>query len=137
MYDNTLKNVHFQKSGCYLRVFFVIRQCFSPSASVSRHPPVFLRHPPVSLAIRNYFLPSATISRHPQLFSAIRNYLPPSATNPRLSATISRHPQLSPAIRNYPSPSATITSPQQKVPLSNRREGFSTEILLCKLLFLG
>jgi hypothetical protein len=48
-------------------VFPAIRQCFLPSASIARHPPVFL-------AIRQCFSLSASVSRYPPVLLAIRQY---------------------------------------------------------------
>jgi hypothetical protein len=60
------------------RVFSAIRKYFWLSASIFCHPPVFSRHPPVFLAIRQYFSPSVSISRHPPVFLAIRQYFSPT-----------------------------------------------------------
>jgi hypothetical protein len=95
MYDDTLKKVHFQKSRRYLSA---IRQCFSLSAIIFRHPQLFsairniFRHPQLFSAIHNYFPPSATILRHPPVFLAIRNYFP-------LSTTISHYLPLTPPLK--------------------------------------
>jgi hypothetical protein len=73
-----------------------------PSASISCHPPVFLAIRQYFSAIRQYFSlsasisqPSASISRYPPVFLAIRQYF-------LLSASISCYPPVFLAIRQYP-----------------------------------
>jgi hypothetical protein len=61
------------------------------------------RHPPVFLAIRQYF------SAIRQYFSAIRQYFSLSVSISPLSASIPRYPPVFLAIRQYFSPSASIS----------------------------
>jgi hypothetical protein len=78
-------------------VILAIRKYFLLSASIFRYPQVFS-------AIRKYSPLSASIFRYPQVFSAIRKYF-------LLSASIFCYPQVFSAIRKYSPLSVSIPSP--------------------------